>query len=243
MKSLILGSEIAVSNTHHITDIILHSIGKQIPSANVMKIGACDGVFDDLTWGWISGYSMNALFVEPIADRCKKLREHCHNLKGKITIVQCAVSDTDGHIDMCLIPAEYMGKNTPSGLYVHPALYGMSSVWPPKNGLTEKHDGKVLDEVGIRIKVPCKTLQSIIANNELDTVDILSIDTEGHDWIILKQFDFERYRPYWIEVELANLSNEDRASAVNYLHCNGYHVYANSRDGYAVRADCVDWQY
>jgi len=243
MNSLILGSQIAVGDAAEITNILLHAIGKEIKPATALKVGACDGVFDDLTWGWISGYGMNVLFIEPIPDRCEKLKEHCrHTLNDKATILQCAVSDKDGSIDMCVIPTEYMGKTTPNGLYVHPALYGMSSVWPPKNGLTGEHDGKVLEEVGQRVSVPCRTLQSILQEYSPSSIDLLSIDTEGHDWVVLKQFDFEKYRPYWIEVELANLSNEDRASAVSYLHSNGYHVYANGRDGYAVRADCVDWQ-
>lgn len=242
MNSLIRGSEIATGNSDKINDIILHTIGKSVTGASVLKIGACDGVFDDLTWGWISSYDMNVLFVEPITDRCERLKEHCNSLRGKSTIAQCAVSDKDGHIDMCVIPNEYIGKTTPSGLYVHPALYGMSSAWPPKNGLLGQHDSKILEEVGQRISVPCKTLASLLRDNPLDIIDILSIDTEGHDWIVLKQFDFDRYRPYWIEVELANLAVDDRRQAIEYLHSSGYHVYSNSRDGYAVRADVVDWQ-
>ena len=238
---LIMRSQLA-EGYHEINNILLHNIGKQVPSANLLTIGACDGVYDDLTSGWVSDYSFNVLFIEPIPDRCDHLKTNCVDLRGNITIVQCAISDENGSVDMGYIPTEYRGKHTPNGLYVHPALYGMSSIWPPKNGLNGVNDALVFEEIGVHINVPCRTLQSVLDEHQFLPIDLLSIDTEGHDFIILKQFDFHKYRPYWIQVELVNISDEDRASAVLYLQTSGYIVYENGQNGYAVRSDCVDWQ-
>ena len=112
---------------------------------------------------------------------------------------------------------------------------------PPRNGLTGEHDAAVLAEVGERIHVPARRLASVLHDHAVERIDLLSIDTEGHDWIVLQQFDFVRYRPYWVEVELANLRAADREAALDYLRRSGYFVYHADRDGYAVRLDAVRW--
>tara|TARA_R100000005_G_C4998637_1_gene205279 strand:- start:1970 stop:2698 length:729 start_codon:yes stop_codon:yes gene_type:complete len=238
----LLASQLSDLQGHEITDIVLHSLGQELNPATVLKVGACDGVFDDLTIGWINSYGMNVIYVEPIPEMCEKLRENVKALSGDVSIYECAVSDTPGSIEMCMIPTEYLGKETPNGLFVHPALLGMGSVWPPKNGLaTNEHDVKVLEEIGVRFNVQARTLDSILTEASPTSIDLLSIDTEGHDWIILQQFDFVKYSPYWVEVEVCNMSEEDRQKAQDFLKVNGYHVYSSERDAYAIRSDLIDW--
>jgi len=243
MTPIITATELKEFDAAKITDIVLHTLGKKIQPATILKVGACDGSFDDLTVGWIHGYGMNAIYIEPIPDRCETLRNNVKGFRGKVSIFECAVSNTTSTstVEMCVIPSEYMGKYTPNGLYVHPALIGMSSVWPPKNGLSGEHDAKVLEEVGKRIHVPVRTIDSILQEAQPESIDLLSIDTEGHDWIVLSQFDFIKYRPYWLEIELCNLSPQDRQSAEGHIRNSGYLLYHSGRDGYALRFDCIDW--
>lgn len=241
MNPIITATELKEFDAGKITDVVLHTVGKEVRSATIFKVGACDGAYDDLTVGWIHSYGMNAIYVEPIPDRCEMLRNNVKEFRGKVSIFECAVSNTTSTVEMCVIPSEYMGKYTPNGLYVHPALIGMSSVWPPKNGLSGAHDAKVLEEVGKRVHVPVRTIDSILQEAQPESIDLLSIDTEGHDWIVLSQFDFSKYRPYWLEVELYNLSPQDRQSAEDYIRSSGYVLYHSGKDGYALRSDCIDW--
>ena len=39
------------------------------------------------------------------------------------------------------------------------------------------------------------TFDSLCARHGIDAIDLLAIDTEGHDWTILSGIDFARWRP------------------------------------------------
>lgn len=242
MKSLITASELKTKDHFYINDIILHGLGKCNNDNFVLKIGACDGVYDDLVWGWISSYNMNCLFIEPISDRYEDLKINTKNLNGKILIENCAIHSECGEIEMVVIPKDFLEKETPSGSFCNKALYGMSSVYPPKNGLkTNQHDSKIVDEIGQKIKVPCYTLNKILEKNNIEKVDLLSIDTEGHDYIIFDQFNFDLYSPYWLEVEIFNLSHDEINNIHNKLKSYGYHIYGDNKDLYAINYSIVDW--
>jgi FkbM family methyltransferase len=43
--------------------------------------------------------------------------------------------------------------------------------------------------------VPCDTLRNILAAHDVVRVDPLHIDTEGYDYQVLQQFDFNRFIP------------------------------------------------
>lgn len=243
MIPLLKSNDLKEKDHFAINDIVLHGLGKHNPNNWVLKIGACDGVYDDLTWGWISAYSMNCLFVEPIADRCAKLKEHSKDLRGTVLVENCAVHSENGTVEMVTIPEEFLEKNTPSGAFCNRALYGMSSVYPPKNGLaTNEHDVKVVEEIGKKIQVPCYTLDTILSKNNITNIDLLSIDTEGHDYVVFKQFDFDKFSPYWFEIEIVNLQPNEVESIHTIAKSYGYYTYGDSRDLYAINPCLVSWE-
>lgn len=242
MKSLITASEIKTKDHFYINDIILHGLGGNNSNNFVLKIGACDGVYDDLLWGWISAYSMDCLFVEPVADRYEDLKINIKNLNGKILLENCAIHNECGEIEMIIIPKNFLEKETPNGAFCNKALYGMSSVYPPKNGLkNNQHDSKILEEIGEKIKVPCYTIEQILIKNNIGKIDLLSIDTEGHDYIIFDQFNFDQYYPYWLEVEIFNITREEIENMTTKLRSYGYHTYGDDKDLYAINYSIIDW--
>jgi hypothetical protein len=58
------------------------------------------------------------------------------------------------------------------------------------------------------IKVKTVTLNSILANSAFSNkpIDFLSIDVEGLEYKVLKNFDFEKYKPKVIVVEFLDLT-------------------------------------
>jgi hypothetical protein len=48
------------------------------------------------------------------------------------------------------------------------------------------------------------------------------IDTEGHDWEILRAFDFTRFHPALVMFEHQHLSANDKAAAYALLKTQGY---------------------
>ena len=242
MQTLLNATDLKTKDHFGINDIILHGLGKHNNKNFVLKVGACDGVFDDLTWGWISANSMDCLFIEPIKDRCQDLEKNAKDLRGNILIENCAIHETDGTIEMVVIPKDYLEKETPSGAFCNKALYGMSSVYPPKNGLLKNsHDAKILEEIGVKQQVPCMRLDSILGKHNINQIDLLSIDTEGHDYIIFKQFNFEKYSPFWFEVEIINLEQKEIEEINNIAKSYGYYTYGDSRDLYGVNYSIINW--
>jgi FkbM family methyltransferase len=57
--------------------------------------------------------------------------------------------------------------------------------------------------------VPCDTLRNILAVHDVMRVDLLHIDTEGYDYRVLRQFDFDRFRPR-VVLSRTHASPEDR---------------------------------
>ena len=72
--------------------------------------------------------------------------------------------------------------------------------------------------------VPCITLDELIARNEMGPIDILQIDTEGHDYNVLKTISLKTHKPLIIQFEHGHLSPVEINSAVSYLVENDYRI-------------------
>lgn len=73
-----------------------------------------------------------------------------------------------------------------------------------------------------------QTLTSVLDQN-LDSgrsVDLLTIDVEGHDFQVLKGLDLERYRPKLIIIEIHELDSVKDNEIYRYLKANGYELKA-----------------
>jgi hypothetical protein len=68
-------------------------------------------------------------------------------------------------------------------------------------------------------------------------LDVVQIDTEGHDLKVLMQLDFARYQPFVINFEAVNLNPQETAAAHELLFENGYVCYRHGMDTFAVRRD------
>jgi FkbM family methyltransferase len=57
--------------------------------------------------------------------------------------------------------------------------------------------------------VRCMTLDALIAKHGLASLDVLQLDTEGHDYLILKTLNFEETRPLLINYERTPLGKDE----------------------------------
>jgi len=78
--------------------------------------------------------------------------------------------------------------------------------------------------------VECLTMKELLKRNQIKQIDLLHIDAEGHDWIILQQFDFNLVRPAIVLFERNQLNREDQESARSMMQNAGYQVQAIERD-------------
>jgi FkbM family methyltransferase len=174
-----------------------------------IEIGSCD--FDTchplLENGW------SGIMVEAVPEIALSLPTHV-NLK----IINTVISDYDGEIDF------YVSNGND---WVH----GISHV------AISNHKGTKLLEMTAnksflkrKDRLPCITLDTLIADNEIDHIDYLKLDVEGHETNIIESYSW-KIKPTFIKLEHAHI---DDIKMKSMLESQGYLVYNENRDMYAI---------
>ncbi len=87
-----------------------------------------------------------------------------------------------------------------------------------------------------RIEVDAVTFDDL----GLERLDLLVVDTEGHDWEVLRHAPLERLRPRLIVYEHFHLQPGDRAAARDRLAALGYDLLEEGLDTLAFRSGPAD---
>lgn len=216
-------------------DKVLHYYGRKGQKLFMINIGAMDGVMFDSMSGYAQIYNSDVLYVEPMKPHFERLVKHKSNNPGN-KFENSAISDFNGTITMKTIPIEVVDE----GL-VHPAFYGMSVIDPSKNGMGSEGDREVVEKYAVDVEVNCITWETLTQRHNIEHFDVLSVDTEGHDYTIFKQIDLEKFRPSLIRLEWCNMTDEEKTNITNKLKNAGY-VYEilGNMDIDAVRQDVYD---
>jgi len=149
----------------------------------------------------------HGLFVEPVKEHFDRL-PNC--LKENV-----AVSNYEGEIDIYYIPSKVINsENLPNW------VRGCNSVNEPHPSLVELGYS---DYIKVD-KVKVVRIKSLIDKHKIIFIDLLKIDTEGHDCIILNDFlDTVDIKPKVIQFESNVLSKQiDIINVVKRLEVYGY---------------------
>jgi len=203
-------------------DKSLHFLGKTNNKITALNIGSMDGVMFDEMFGYTKMYNFNVLYVEPIPYLFDRLKT---NIGDGGLFENSAISDYDGEIEMMTIDKEVID----SGL-VHSCFYGMSAVYPPKNGLGSEFDRPTVEKYGKLVKVPCITFETLMDKHKLNNFDIVKIDAEGHDYKIFKQIDFKKYTPKVVRLEWINLSEQEQNEIIEIFKSNNFIYEISGQD-------------
>ena len=205
----------------NIFDKSLHFLGRNQKNVFVMNVGAMDGVLFDEMIGYTNMYNFKGLYVEPIPYLFEKLK---NNIKDGL-FENSAISDYNGEIEMMTIKREVID----SGL-VHNCFYGMSAVYPPKNGLGSEFDRPTVEKYGEIVKVNCITWETLLQKHNVQDIDVIKIDAEGHDYKIFKQIDLQKNSIKVVRLEWINLSEEDQKSILESFDKNGFKYEISGQD-------------
>jgi FkbM family methyltransferase len=216
-------------------DKVLHYYGRKGEKLFMINIGAMDGVLFDGMSGYADMYNSDVLYVEPMKPHFDRLVKHKGGNSGN-KFENSAISDYNGTINMKTIPIEIVDQ----GL-VHQAFYGMSVIDPTKNGMGSEGDREVVEKYAVDVEVNCITWDTLVKKHDIDYFDVLSVDTEGHDYTIFKQIDLEKFRPILIRLEWCNMTDEEKTNILNKFTSSGY-VYEilDNMDIDAVREDVYE---
>jgi len=99
-------------------------------------------------------------------------------------------------------------------------LSDLPSWWDQLGGFSREHIINHMPELEpfIRSKVLCGlSLKELFDRHELDSLDILHIDTEGADYKILSQLDLGQFQPRVILYEWKHLSKDEEKRSIRFL--------------------------
>ncbi len=179
-----------------------------------VQIGANDGVTHDFLHRYIQTYRWRGILVEPVPAYCDLLRAHYQGVPA-VVIEQSAISTSDGSQTLYRIddPAAEL-----------PAWSkGLASL---HLDVIKKHRWVIpdLEDAIVSEPVRCITLATLLRKHQVEKIDLLSVDTEGHDFEVIKQIDFARFKPRMIIYEHKHLRRETRRHCENLLEAQGYQL-------------------
>jgi len=191
----------------------------------VLKIGANDGMTNDSIGEYLlSDSRYHGILVEPVPHYARMLALN-FELTKRFSIDQVAVSNSSGQVKIYHIAenaSEFLGK------YVDvPALRGVASL--DRNHVLN-HLGPEYQSIVENETVECVTVKELLERHHIERIDLLHIDAEGHDWIILQQFDFNCFRPAIVLFERNQLKREDQEAARGMMQNAGYQVQPMEMD-------------
>jgi FkbM family methyltransferase len=181
-----------------------------------VNIGANDGIENDPLYEFVKKNSWKGVYVEPGIESFTALKNNFNNTEG-IIFENIAITDFDGEIDL------FFGTT-----YQHFSV-------------SEPYANWMYDVVPNKRQVPCLTPSSLLRKHNITNVDVVSIDTEGHDSVILCNFPLDTIKPKviiaeFVHVEIAGSSVQ---SMQEYISSHGYRCYINEErtDIIGIRED------
>jgi FkbM family methyltransferase len=213
---------------------LLESFADSYPKAIFVEIGSNDGEQHDHLRPFIVSRPWRGIMVEPVPYVFDRLRKN-YEAYGRIALENVAVGDADGQM-----PFYHLIEPRPDDLASLPDWYdgvGSFSREAVAGHVTHIPD---IEERIVRRDVQVVTFDTLCRRNNVSRVDLLLIDTEGHDWEILKSIDFARWRPRLVIYEHYHLSPTARRAAREHLRLVGYETMEEGFDTFCLDASVDD---
>ncbi|WP_162605057.1 FkbM family methyltransferase [Geomonas oryzae] len=185
-------------------DVVIESFFTSVPPTDkfFVEVGAFDGVHYSNVRRLVEQHGWSGISIEPVEQNFAKLTS---SYRGKpVTCVRCAIGEKEGEAELNV------------STYPHLPDWGSDVA-----SLTEEDTERWQREYGAvwrKERVRVRTLDSILAENNVAHFDLLSVDAEGHDLEVLRGLNFRRHRPTLIVVEYG--SNREEIFA--FLGAHGY---------------------
>lgn len=200
-----------------------------------VQVGANDGVMNDPLHSFIrKNYNrVKGFHLEPQPDVFNILRsnlEKFDNLKA----LNLGIHQTDEIIDMFRVKPELLDSlpENAKGIASFKPDHWVKSNLVPNSSFIEK------------IEVHCVNINDFFKMENIDSLDLLLLDTEGYDYEIIKSIDMIKNKPYIIRFEHGvrnQIMDTDQFYEVcEYLNQHGYQIIAESYDATAYQLNARD---
>jgi FkbM family methyltransferase len=210
---------------------LLSEFAAAYPRAVFVEIGANDGEQHDHLRPFVLDSAWRGIMVEPVAYVFERLRANYGHI-DRIALENSAVAHRDGEL-----PFYHLRERSADELESLPDWYDALGSFSKEVVLA--HEPQIPD-VAERLRetsVPTLTFESLLAKHGHEHADLVLIDTEGHDWEIIRNIDLERSGPRLLIYEHFHLSRADRDACLGHLDGTGYLHFEEGFDTFALRAE------
>jgi FkbM family methyltransferase len=179
-----------------------------------VQVGANDGITVDPINKYIVGYHWKGILVEPQPAVFEQLRITYRN-EPQLIFENVAIAEQNGTMSLyCLDDS----MDIPAGT-------GWASF--NKNNVTRfvGRDAPVKE-----IQVPTIVVSALLAKHQVQSIDLLQIDTEGYDYVIMKMFLETGINPSIIRFEYPLLSRTELQECLAALASRGYQAHKQGVD-------------
>jgi FkbM family methyltransferase len=195
----------------------------------VVQVGANDGVMSDPVRGTVLNLGLPALFVEPLPDLFERLKKNYAG-HSQVTFVNAAVSTRSGEADIFRI--------SPAATHLPDWTQGLASF---DKSVLLKHQnwpgvGANFADLIEQVQVPVVTMRQLLDDHpSADPVLVLQVDTEGHDYQVVRSAVDAGCLPPLINYEHKHLSLSDQEACRGLLAGHGYAFQSTVVDTLAFR--------
>jgi FkbM family methyltransferase len=212
---------------------LLEELNRVTPDVFFVEIGAMDGISYDPLHVHVVRNGWRGLLVEPLPDLYEQLKKTYHS-QEQLVFENVAVAETPGTRQIYRASPEAVETRA-----VPEWAKGIASFFVDKNAIGGK---RITDESFAAIRphivsqtVKCETLGNLLRKHNITRIEVLQVDTEGYDYEVLKQLDFQQFRPRIIRMEWVNLSDTEKGLSLQLLRRYGYRTRV-------VGSDLVAWR-
>ncbi|MES2489436.1 MAG: FkbM family methyltransferase [Pseudomonadota bacterium] len=207
---------------------VVPEFARLYPNAFFIQIGSNDGDQLDPLKDAIRTKNWKGILIEPVPYVFEKLKKRLGS-NPRLTLENIAISKQAGVMPFYhLRNAEEQALDKPPRWYDALGSFSLDVVLKHENLIPDIKERVIVSNVNVT------TFDDICRKNNVEKIDLIHIDTEGHDFEILKTIDFPRYRPKLVIYEHHHLNPVDRAAAQEYLRKSGYEVFEEILDTWCL---------
>ncbi len=201
----------------------LFSLAKRQKDVFFVEIGANDGVSGDFLYYFVKKHKWRGVALEPLPDIFARL-QHTYRSDNNVVLLCAALAERDGAVKFYRVQP---GKGVPEicdqlGSFSRDVIVSHKRLFPG------------IERCIAEVEVRAVCFDTLTRQFGIDKIDVIAIDTEGYDFEVLKQIDFQRFRPGVVIYEQLHLSDAVKVESQALLMNCGYDVYDSYNTNYVA---------
>lgn len=207
---------------------ILRAFAASYPEAVFVEVGSNDGEKHDHLHDFIRSNPWRGVMVEPVPFVFRRLQQNYGDL-DRVRLENVALSSSDGTRDFF-----HLREARDEELERLPEWYdGIGSF---SREVVLKHAPQIpdLEQRLVKTSVRCETFDTLVRRVELERIDLLVIDVEGHDWELLRHIDIAVHRPRLVVFEHYHLTAVERDESRDRFRALGYELLEEGFDTFCM---------